>query len=102
MHLAVWLVRLATVVEQRYMLWRLKVTYPDLPVSRRREEILDAMRESQVVVVVGETGSGKTTPLEVSTRKVTKVGVSTFRRVRVSSRFSGEDKCQTADVGVGA
>ena len=37
--------------------------YPDLPVSRRREEILAAMRASRVVVVVGETGSGKTTQL---------------------------------------
>ena len=37
--------------------------YPDLPVSRRRKEILDAMRSSRVVVVVGETGSGKTTQL---------------------------------------
>jgi ATP-dependent helicase HrpA len=37
--------------------------YPDLPVSRRREEILDAMRSSRVIVVVGETGSGKTTQL---------------------------------------
>jgi ATP-dependent helicase HrpA len=41
----------------------LNITYPDLPVARRREEILAAMRESQVVVVVGETGSGKTTQL---------------------------------------
>jgi ATP-dependent helicase HrpA len=40
------------------------VTYPDeLPVSRRREEIAAAMREHQVVVVAGETGSGKTTQL---------------------------------------
>ncbi|MDA7930489.1 hypothetical protein N9B63_06575, partial [Akkermansiaceae bacterium] len=38
-------------------------SYPDLPVARRREEILEAMRASQVVVVVGETGSGKTTQL---------------------------------------
>jgi len=37
--------------------------YPDLPVSRRRDEILDAMRSCRVVVVVGETGSGKTTQL---------------------------------------
>lgn len=41
----------------------LTITYPDLPVSRRRDEILGAMRASQVVVVVGETGSGKTTQL---------------------------------------
>ena len=41
----------------------MRVTYPDLPVARRRDEILAAMRSSQVVVVVGETGSGKTTQL---------------------------------------
>lgn len=41
----------------------LKITYADLPVSRRRDEILKAMRASQVVVVVGETGSGKTTQI---------------------------------------
>ena len=41
----------------------LNITYPDLPVSRRRDEILEAMRTSQVIVVVGETGSGKTTQL---------------------------------------
>ncbi|MGC6426947.1 MAG: ATP-dependent RNA helicase HrpA [Akkermansiaceae bacterium] len=41
----------------------LNITYPDLPVSRRREEILEALQSAQVVVVVGETGSGKTTQL---------------------------------------
>ncbi|MBK1834420.1 ATP-dependent RNA helicase HrpA [Roseibacillus ishigakijimensis] len=40
-----------------------KITYPTLPVSSRKEEILAAMRQAQVVVVVGETGSGKTTQL---------------------------------------
>ncbi|HSI11677.1 MAG TPA: ATP-dependent RNA helicase HrpA [Chthoniobacter sp.] len=40
------------------------VTYPpDLPISARREEILAAIRGHQVVVVAGETGSGKTTQL---------------------------------------
>ena len=39
-------------------------TFPtDLPVSQRREEIAKAIREHQVVVVCGETGSGKTTQL---------------------------------------
>ncbi|WP_411846934.1 ATP-dependent RNA helicase HrpA [Roseibacillus persicicus] len=41
----------------------MKITYPELPVSSRKEEILEAMRSAQVVVVVGETGSGKTTQL---------------------------------------
>lgn len=39
------------------------ITYPDLPVSARRQEIADAIRGNQVVVIAGETGSGKTTQL---------------------------------------
>ena len=39
------------------------VSYPALPVSERRAEIADAIRDHQVVVVAGETGSGKTTQL---------------------------------------
>ena len=35
----------------------------DLPVSQMRAEIADAIREHQVVIVAGETGSGKTTQL---------------------------------------
>lgn len=35
----------------------------DLPVSQRREDIAQALREHQVIVVCGETGSGKTTQL---------------------------------------
>ena len=39
------------------------ISYPDLPISERRQEIADAIRTNQVVVVAGETGSGKTTQL---------------------------------------
>ncbi|SDY54156.1 ATP-dependent helicase HrpA [Modestobacter sp. DSM 44400] len=40
------------------------VSYPaELPVSQRRDDIAAAIRDSQVVVVAGETGSGKTTQL---------------------------------------
>ncbi|WP_433718740.1 ATP-dependent RNA helicase HrpA [Actinoplanes sp. CA-051413] len=40
------------------------ITYPDeLPVSQRRDDILAAIRDHQVVVIAGETGSGKTTQL---------------------------------------
>ncbi|WP_422743704.1 ATP-dependent RNA helicase HrpA [Mycobacterium sp. WMMD1722] len=39
------------------------ITYPDLPVSDRRDEIAEAIAGHQVVVVAGETGSGKTTQL---------------------------------------
>ncbi|WP_068925267.1 ATP-dependent RNA helicase HrpA [Planobispora rosea] len=41
-----------------------EVTYPEaLPVSQRRDDILEAIRDHQVVIVAGETGSGKTTQL---------------------------------------
>ena len=40
------------------------ITYPEsLPVSSRREDIARALTEHQVVIVCGETGSGKTTQL---------------------------------------
>lgn len=40
------------------------LAYPEaLPVAERREDILAALRDHQVVVVAGETGSGKTTQL---------------------------------------
>ena len=41
-----------------------KIEYPaELPVSNRRDEIAEAIRGHQVVIVAGETGSGKTTQL---------------------------------------
>jgi ATP-dependent helicase HrpA len=36
---------------------------PDLPVSSAREEIIAALQSQQVLIVAGETGSGKTTQL---------------------------------------
>ncbi len=41
-----------------------KPSYPaDLPVSARRDDIVKAIRENQVVIIAGETGSGKTTQI---------------------------------------
>ncbi len=41
-----------------------RITFPDnLPVSQKQQDIADAIREHQVVIVAGETGSGKTTQL---------------------------------------
>ncbi|RZT24846.1 ATP-dependent helicase HrpA [Mycobacterium sp. BK558] len=39
------------------------ISYPDLPVSERRDDIAAAIAAHQVVIVAGETGSGKTTQL---------------------------------------
>ncbi|MEU4692711.1 ATP-dependent RNA helicase HrpA [Actinoplanes sp. NPDC023714] len=41
-----------------------RVTYPEaLPVSARKDDIAAAIRDHQVVVIAGETGSGKTTQI---------------------------------------
>ncbi|WNG87439.1 ATP-dependent RNA helicase HrpA [Mycobacterium sp. ITM-2016-00317] len=40
-----------------------QISYPDLPVSERRDDIAAAIAANQVVIVAGETGSGKTTQL---------------------------------------
>jgi ATP-dependent helicase HrpA len=41
-----------------------EVTYPEnLPVSQKKDEIAEAIRDHQVVIVAGETGSGKTTQI---------------------------------------
>ena len=40
------------------------IRYPEeLPVSQRRDDLAEAIRKHQVVIVAGETGSGKTTQL---------------------------------------
>ncbi len=36
---------------------------PELPITAKKEEIIDAIRNSNIVIVSGETGSGKTTQL---------------------------------------
>ncbi|MEU3468429.1 ATP-dependent RNA helicase HrpA [Streptomyces sp. NPDC006687] len=41
-----------------------EVTYPEnLPVSQKKDAIAEAIRDHQVVIVAGETGSGKTTQI---------------------------------------
>ncbi|SEL05459.1 ATP-dependent RNA helicase HrpA [Nonomuraea pusilla] len=41
-----------------------EITYPEsLPVSQRKDDILAAIRDHQVVIIAGETGSGKTTQI---------------------------------------
>jgi len=39
------------------------VEYPELPVSNRADEIKELIQNNQVVVIAGETGSGKTTQI---------------------------------------
>lgn len=63
------------------------ITYPEqLPVSARRADIAAAIRDHQVVIVAGETGSGKTTQLpkialELGRGRAGQVGHTQPRRI---------------------
>ncbi|MCA1861015.1 ATP-dependent RNA helicase HrpA [Janthinobacterium sp. HSC-3S05] len=67
------------------------ITYPeDLPVSGRRAEIAKALTENQVIIVSGETGSGKTTQLpkiclELGRGQKGMIGHTQPRRIAASS-----------------
>ncbi|WP_425451542.1 ATP-dependent RNA helicase HrpA [Branchiibius hedensis] len=63
---------------------------PDLPVSAARPELLTAIRDHQVVVIAGETGSGKTTQipkmcLELGRGRVGMIGHTQPRRIAARS-----------------
>src|SRR5699024_2604819 len=50
--------------EARQLMLPATISYPpELPVSERRDDIREVIRDHQVVIVAGETGSGKTTQL---------------------------------------
>ena len=49
-------------VEERRLL-RPAIDYPDLPISDKRDDIAELIEQNQVLILCGETGSGKTTQL---------------------------------------
>jgi ATP-dependent helicase HrpA len=67
------------------------ITYPEeLPVSGRRGEIAEALSKHQVIIVCGETGSGKTTQLpkiclELGRGQKGMIGHTQPRRIAASS-----------------
>jgi ATP-dependent helicase HrpA len=68
-----------------------QVTYPsELPITARKDEIVAAIRGHQVIVIAGETGSGKTTQipkmcLEAGLGIEAKIGCTQPRRVAALS-----------------
>ena len=78
-----------------------RIDYPEsLPVVARKEDIMRAISAHQVVIVAGETGSGKTTQLpkmclELGRGKYKRIGHTQPRRIAaraVSSRIAEELK----------
>jgi len=76
----------------------LHITYPDLPVSARRDDILAALKANRVLILCGETGSGKTTQIpkmcmEAGVRPGKLIGCTQPRRIAarsVASRIAQE------------
>ena len=60
-----------------------------LPVYAYREEFLEAVQDNQVLIVVGETGSGKTTQLPQSDLGVPSCGGAFMPSTRIVSRNDG-------------
>ncbi|RSS92600.1 ATP-dependent RNA helicase HrpA [Streptomyces sp. WAC05292] len=80
-----------------------EVTYPEnLPVSQKKDEIAEAIRDHQVVIVAGETGSGKTTQIPKICMELGRgvrgmIGHTQPRRLAartVAERIAEELKCE--------
>src|ERR1700761_3845208 len=83
------------------------ITYPEeLPVSQRKDDIAAAIRDHQVVIVAGETGSGKTTQLpkiclELGRGVTGQIGHTQPRRIAartVAERIAEELGTQLGDI----
>ncbi|MBA4148602.1 MAG: ATP-dependent RNA helicase HrpA [Verrucomicrobia bacterium] len=84
-------VRASIALREARRLNALRVSYPpDLPITARKDEIVAAIRDNQVVIIAGETGSGKTTQipkmcLEAGLGIEAKIGCTQPRRVAALS-----------------
>ncbi|MFD4420565.1 ATP-dependent RNA helicase HrpA [Agromyces sp. NPDC058484] len=67
------------------------ITYPpELPVSAQREEIARALRDHQVVIVAGATGSGKTTQLPKICLELGRASIAHTQPRRIAARTIAE------------
>ncbi|PZF63160.1 ATP-dependent RNA helicase HrpA [Curtobacterium sp. MCPF17_047] len=67
------------------------ITYPpELPVSQRRDDIAAAIRDNQVVIVAGATGSGKTTQLPKICLELGRESIGHTQPRRIAARTIAE------------
>ena len=80
----------------------IKITYPDeLPVSGHHDEILDAIKNHQVVVIAGATGSGKTTQLPKMCLELGRKSIAHTQPRRIAARSVAERIAEELKVTLG-
>jgi len=68
-----------------------QITYPDaLPVSQRRDDIMRAISDNQVVIIAGATGSGKTTQLPKMLLELGHTSIGHTQPRRIAARTIAE------------
>ncbi|WP_448720826.1 ATP-dependent RNA helicase HrpA [Microbacterium natoriense] len=78
------------------------ITYPpELPVSAARGEIADAIRDNQVVIVAGATGSGKTTQLPKICLELGRERIAHTQPRRLAARTIAERVAEELQVELG-
>lgn len=74
---------------------------PELPVSGAREEIARAIRDHQVVIVAGATGSGKTTQLPKICLELGRTSIAHTQPRRIAARTVAERIAAEMEVPLG-
>ncbi|MGW8481637.1 ATP-dependent RNA helicase HrpA [Microbacterium sp. NPDC055903] len=74
---------------------------PELPVSAARDEIADAIRDHQVVIVAGATGSGKTTQLPKIALELGRTRIAHTQPRRLAARTIAERVAEELQVELG-
>jgi ATP-dependent helicase HrpA len=79
------------------------ISYPeDLPVSQRRQDIADVIAANQVVIIAGETGSGKTTQLPKILLELGRNSIGHTQPRRIAARTIAERIAEELGEEVGA
>ena len=80
----------------------LKISYPpELPVSARRDDLLAAIAANQVVIVAGETGSGKTTQLPKICLELGRTAIAHTQPRRIAARTVAQRIADELEVPLG-
>ncbi|MDQ1121603.1 ATP-dependent RNA helicase HrpA [Microbacterium trichothecenolyticum] len=75
---------------------------PELPVSAARDEIARAIRDNQVVIVAGATGSGKTTQLPKICLELGRTSIAHTQPRRIAARTIAERIAEEMQVPLGS